>query len=144
MKSSSPLACKIPLMTREALAEELSGLFERYHYSARALEVFVKDSLEGIDRSRASVLELLEKVRGSRAGEELIVESGPDTRQIKVRAREFEVMDSAVSDFSRYYKAHPQMLLEMSLIYAGALFDALISDALLAVLRHIPERLRSG
>ena len=35
----------------------------------------------------------------------------------------------------RYYEMHPKMLLEMSLTYAGALYDAFISDALLAVLR---------
>ena len=48
----------------------------------------------------------------------------------------------AISDYSHYFESHPQMLLEMSLTYASALFDAFISDALLAVLRHIPERLR--
>ncbi len=132
-------------MTREALADELSNLIERYLHSARALEVFVKDSIQGIGRNRATALGVLEKIRSGLAGEEpAVTEPGPGTVRIEFSADELKDLNDIVSDYSRYYESHPQMLLEMSLIYAAALFDALISDVLLAFLRHIPESLRSG
>jgi hypothetical protein len=132
-------------MTREALADELSNLVERYGHSARALELFVRDSFRGIGRSQAMALAVLEKIRSALAGEEpTVTESGPGTVQIELSGDEVKALDEIVLEASRDYELHPQMLLEMSLVYAGALFDALISDVLLTLFRHIPERLRSG
>jgi uncharacterized protein (UPF0216 family) len=134
----------MPYMTREALAKELYDLEVRYRDSTIALEVFVRDSLEGIEHNRAVMLGLMEKARTILRGEEPVIEPRPGNVTIGLKSEELEFLADLASDQSRYYEMHPQMLLEMSLTYAGALFDAVISDALLAALRHIPERLRSG
>jgi len=39
---------------------------------------------------------------------------------------------------------HTRMLAEMSVAYASALYDGLVSDVLITVFRHVPEALRSG
>ena len=126
-------------MTREALAEELSNLVKRYRHSTMALEMFVKSSLSSIDRLQSELPGALERSRRALQGE---VQPGPDV--VTVRADDLKMIVGMVSDSLSYIDLHPQMLLEMGLIYAGALFDAFISDALLVILRHIPERLRSG
>jgi hypothetical protein len=128
-------------MTREALAEELSGFIKRYRHSTVALEIFVKYSFEDIAQHRSEMSGTLERF-GKILQREVILEPGPDT--VEVQISDLEMVVEAVSGQTRYYELHPRMLLEMSLTYAGALYDAFISDALLAILRHIPERLRSG
>ena len=131
-------------MKRKALADELSVLIERYRHSTSALEIYVKDSFRGIDRSQTTTRQILEKIRGGLAGEgTATAEPGPHTVRIELSANELKLLHKVVSDTSRYYESHPQMLLEMSLVYASALFDAFISDLLLAIFRHIPDSLRS-
>jgi hypothetical protein len=131
-------------MTREALAEELSDLVERYRHSTAALEVFVGNSLKSIDQNRATMLEALKKIRGALRGEEPVTEPGVETVSVAMSTDEWEALANVVTKHSRYFELHPQMLLEMSLAYAGALFEAFISDVLITILRNIPERLRSG
>ena len=128
-------------MKREVLAEELSSLVERYRNTTMALEMFAKSSLINIDQTHSKVSGALERIRRISQGEPA-VESGSDA--VTVRVDDLKVIVGIVSELLPYYELHPQMLLEMSLTYAGALFDAFISDVLLVTLRHIPERLRSG
>ena len=136
---------------------ELSNLIERYRISTGALERFVHDSISNVYENRSKTAALLKKILAAGAEEEVEgtagvekeVESndgvpGEKTATFEFTPREYQVIVDVMKNYSRMVDMHPQMLLEMSIIYAGALFDAFISDILLAILRNIPERLRSG
>ena len=130
-------------MTRIALAEELYNFIERYRHSTAALETFAESSLRNIDQNQSQMSYILERLhRGMH--EESVASLAPDIVPTTFPVDILGTVAKAVSDYSRYFELHPQMLLEMGLTYAGALFDAFISDVLFAILRHIPEKLRSG
>jgi hypothetical protein len=143
--SSSCKRCSVVSMTRDALAEELSSLIERYEHSTFGLETFVDDALKSIDQNRNTAHELIERFDAiSRSEEPPAHEPGVKTVKFELSDTESQLVVEALSSQSRYYELHPRMLLEMSLTYAAALFDALISDALLVIYKHMPQSLRSG
>jgi hypothetical protein len=109
-----------------------------------ALDIFVDQALRGIDSYKtefANAHEMFDRLR-DRQGSSRTVDA--DQSRIDLTERQLFLVTAAIAFYSSFFGSHPQMLLEMSLIYAGALFDAVVSDALMAVLRHIPERMRSS
>jgi hypothetical protein len=136
--------CKLSFMAREVLASKLSEFIERYRHATQALELFVHYSLKGIVQNKSETSKVsphLSRLAKALQGD-MVLEAGPDT--VPVERGDLELLVRLTSDQMRYYDSHPKMLLEMSLIYACALFDALISDVITVILQCIPERLRSG
>jgi hypothetical protein len=131
-------------MARDALRDALSKLAERYGHSSLALDVFVEQALKGIDRGKAEHSMAAETIESVMRGDKPSELPHPGEMPVELTAEQWKIASLAIQFYAHFFEVHPQMLLEMSIVYAGALFDAVISDALAAVLRHIPERLRSG
>ena len=122
-------------MPSETLAEELRKLRKRYHHSTFSLDTFVRESLEGISGKRNNLLWALDKFRGLASN---AVDSESEAGKLKT------TIEMALARYLEIGEPHTRMLLEMSVTYACALFDGLVSDVLITVFRHVPEALRSG
>jgi hypothetical protein len=145
-------SCKIHPMPSETLVEELRKLRKRYHHSTFSLEAFVRDSLEGISGKRGQLLRALGEIGGVASKNENVYPDSEDSgySEFKDAVSEFgagklkTIIEMALAESLQIGEPHTRMLLEMSVTYACALFDGLVSDVLITVFRHVPEALRSG
>src|SRR5919204_3663953 len=63
-RTSALCSCNVHPMPGEALAEELRNIRTRYHLSTFSLDIFVRDSLKGIDVKRDRLIQVLNEIRG--------------------------------------------------------------------------------
>ena len=144
-----PDSCKVPSMSGEALAEELKNIQKRYRHAVFSLDIFVRDSLKGIDRRRGEIVAALTDLRALPHISKKALASLKDGSPLDPNADDADddlkpIIMKALAENLRIVEPHSRMLLEMSIAYASALFDGLVSDVLLTIFRHVPEALRSG
>lgn len=139
-----------PRDPRSALASHLKDLLNSYNEACRALEVFVSESFQNISARKAKAKALVQKLGDATA---TLVGEGEAQPKAKVNddgtvflsltPSERDELHGALNSHSQLYDAHPQMLVNMALAHAYALFDALVSDVLFNALCATPEQLRS-
>jgi hypothetical protein len=139
-------------MPDETLAEELRNIRRRYRHANFSLNIFVRDSLTGIGKKREEILRALSDLRAlpnisKRALANLKSGTSPDPNATDEDDDDDDLKPTivmALDENLRIVEPHTRMLAEMSVAYASALYDGLVSDVLIAIFRHAPEALRSG
>jgi len=138
-------SCKVHSMPDETLAEELRNIRRRYKHANFSLNIFVRDSLKGIGKKREEILRALSDLRAlpnisKRDLDPNATDEDDDDNDDDLKPTIVMALDENLS----IVEPHTRMLAEMSVAYASALYDGLVSDVLIAVFRHVPEALRSG
>jgi hypothetical protein len=134
-------------MQPELLAEELKSIRKRYMNATFSLDIFVRDSLKGINKKAIELRQTLSELQDlpSFSVNDLARIKGKEKAEIPKADEDMKpIIEMALNDNLLIVEPHTRMLLEMSIVYAGALFDGLVSDVLTTVFRHVPEALRSG
>lgn len=107
----------------------------------------MRDSLKGIDKKETEIrrsLSDLQDLPSFSVNDLARLEGKRKAEDPKAEEDLKPIIERALDDNLLIIEPHIRMLLEMSIIYAGALFDGLVSDTLITVFRHVPEALRSG
>jgi hypothetical protein len=122
-------------MPSETLAEELRKLQKRYHHSTFSLDTFVRGSLEGISGKRSQLLWALGEIRGIASNNENVSPDSKDAVHSEFDAGKLKtIIEMALTESLQIGEPHTRMLMEMSVTYACALFDGLVSDSCFALL----------
>lgn len=124
------------------LADDLLALQGSYQSACDALEVFVAESFTSIAENKSKHEEILRKLR-STPDQVDAQDRPPDIVRVSLTKGQVDLLDELLSGHIKVYDVHPQMLLDMALSHAFALFDAFLSDVLFTALCAKPQQLRS-
>jgi hypothetical protein len=123
-----------------SLAAQLDRVRATYRDEQTRLHMFVHNSQRWIERDSEVAGSALAKLEQAiREGKPIGSETGP----MDLSPDEIQTLREVVGKSRDAAARYPTMLLNMALIYAVALFEAYISDALAAVLQARPEMLKT-
>jgi len=134
---------------KKGLVEALRVRHRAYVEGSSSLGVFVRDAFETIERKQEEVTQLLVKIENAEPADEavseVVVERLPDGGlRLTVGEEERALIAKAMDRYHQNYLRHPQIIREMVLIYAFAMFDGLVADVMRLLLVHVPSALRSA
>jgi hypothetical protein len=120
-----------------------------YHESAYGLNLFVRESLRGVVAAAEQSAEIRRKITVTPPGDgsvEFPVFDPNLGRQIDTLSFTKDEYTHLIENMEKAHSArttHPEVLLQMSLTHACALWDALFADVIRATILSMPQHLKS-